>query len=274
MLMSPENTLNEGIMALSMISVLPPTVPMILAPASMIMTPVPMIMNNIVDTIPDLSHLVKQFRPTNMLLREKGMIPDNSRQDTNYEGDDNHPDLLGLPDSINCCMWIINIPPDVQHGEFMRILDCGAVAALSLVKPQGSHKTQAAKATFKTVVGGAELFRRARRGQGLRIRRNKIKVWYNDYGAYEWRGPETRFLEIEAPAVLDENFWQSYFDNWCKYVIISISPLPCSKLGFASTRFEFVRIAGQAQTCLQAIQKDEAFLGQVKVQYGLDPFDV
>lgn len=274
MLISPDNNINQGMMSLSMTSVPPPTVPMVMAPESMIITPAPMIMNNIVSPIPDLSHLVKQFRPTNMLLREKGMIPDNSRQDTNYEGDDNHPDLLGLPDSINCCMWIINIPPEVQHGEFMRILDCGAVAALSMVKPQGNHKTQAAKATFKKVVGGAELFSRARRGQGLRIRRNKIKVWYNDYGAYEWRGPETRFLEIEAPAVLDENFWQSYFENWCKYVIISISPLPCAKPGFASTRFEFVRIAGQAQTCFQAIQKDEAFLGQVKVQYGLDPFDV
>ncbi|KAF7875304.1 hypothetical protein EAF04_002476 [Stromatinia cepivora] len=236
--------------------------------------PVPMVMSNMVALVPDLSHLVKKFRPTNMLLREQGMIPDNSRHDTNYEGDENHPDLLNLPDNINCCMWIINIPKEVQHGEFMRILDCGAVAALSMVPPQNGHITQAAKATFKKVSGGAELYRRARHRGGLRIRNRKIKVWYNDYGAYEWKGPETRFLEIEAPAVLDENFWHGYFSTWCKYIIISVVPLPCMKYGFASTRFEFVRIAGQAQTCLQAIQKDEAFLGQVKVQYGIDPDDV
>ncbi|APA08359.1 predicted protein [Sclerotinia sclerotiorum 1980 UF-70] len=233
--------------------------------------PAPVVISNMVALIPDLSHLVKKFRPTDMLLREQGMIPDNSRQDTNYEGDENHPDLLDLPDSINCCMWIINIPKEVQYGEFMRILDCGAVAALSMVPPQNGHITQAAKATFKKVSGGAELYRRARHRGGLHIRNRKIKVWYNDYGAYEWKGPETRFLEIEAPAVLDENFWHGYFNTWCKYTIISVTPLPCMKYGFASTRFEFVRIAGQAQTCFQAIQKDEAFLGQVKVQYGTDP---
>ncbi|ESZ89857.1 hypothetical protein SBOR_9753 [Sclerotinia borealis F-4128] len=241
-------------------------------------TPVPpqsasMAMDSMMGSFPDLSHLVKKFRPTNMLLREQGMIPDNSRQDTNYEGDENHPDLLGLPDDINCCMWIINIPPEVQHGEFMRLLDCGAVAALSLVPPQRGHVTQAAKATFKKVTSGAELYRRARHRSGLRIRGQKIKVWYNDYGAYEWTGPETRFLEIEAPVVLDDNFWRSYFNNWCKNIVISIQPLHCAKYGFAFTRFEFVRIAGQAQTCFQAIQKDEAFLGQVNVQYGIDPYD-
>ncbi|KAI9646497.1 hypothetical protein NHQ30_004490 [Ciborinia camelliae] len=249
--------------------------PMVLTPSlPMVIPPSPIVMDNMSNTLPDLSHLVTKFRPTNMLLREQGMIPDNSRQDTNYEGDENHPDLLNLPDDINCCMWIINIPPEVTPGEFMRILDCGAVAALSMVPPQKGHITQAAKATFKKISGGAELYRRARHKSGLRIRNRKIKVWYNDYGAYEWRGPETRFLEIEAPAVLDERFWQSYFANWCKYIVISIASLPCRKYGFALTRFEFVRIAGQAQTCFQAIQKDEAFLGQVKVQYGTDLHDI
>ncbi|KAF5875707.1 uncharacterized protein Bfra_011470 [Botrytis fragariae] len=224
--------------------------------------------------IPDLSHLVKKFRPTNMLLREQGMIPDTSRQDTNYEGDENHPDLLDLPEHINCCMWIINIPEEIGYAEFMQILDCGAVAALSMVRPQNGHTTQAAKATFKTNAGGAELYRRARNKGGLRIRGRKIKVWYNDYGAYEWKGPETRFLEIEAPQLLDEAFWHGYFGSWCKYIIISVTPMPCRKYGFACTRFEFVRIAGQAQTCYQAIQKDMTFLGQVNVRYGIDPNEI
>ncbi|TGO32854.1 hypothetical protein BHYA_0283g00020 [Botrytis hyacinthi] len=239
--------------------------------------PLPMFMDNIMMpqvAIPDLSHLVKKFRPTNMLLREQGMIPDTSRHDTNYEGDENHPDLLDLPEHINCCMWIINIPEEIGYVEFMQILDCGAVAALSMVKPQNGHKTQAAKATFKTNAAGTELYRRARNKGGLRIRGRKIKVWYNDYGAYEWKGPETRFLEIEAPQQLDEAFWHGYFGSWCKYIIISVTPMPCRKYGFACTRFEFVRIAGQAQTCYQAIQKDMTFLGQVSVRYGIDPNEI
>ncbi|TGO58135.1 hypothetical protein BCON_0058g00170 [Botryotinia convoluta] len=239
--------------------------------------PPPMVMDSMMmpqAAIPDLSHLVKKFRPTNMLLREQGMIPDNSRHDTNYEGDENHPDLLDLPEHINCCMWIINIPEEIGYAEFMQILDCGAVAALSMVRPQNGHTTQAAKATFKTNAGGAELYRRARNKGGLRIRGRKIKVWYNDYGAYEWKGPETRFLEIEAPKLLDEAFWHGYFGSWCKYIIISVTPMPCRKYGFSCTRFEFVRIAGQAQTCYQAIQKDMTFLGQVNVRYGIDPNEV
>ncbi|TGO21013.1 hypothetical protein BPAE_0248g00070 [Botrytis paeoniae] len=224
--------------------------------------------------IPDLSHLVKKFRPTNMLLREQGMIPDTSRQDTNYEGDENHPDLLDLPEHINCCMWIIKIPEEVRYAEFMQILDCGSVAALSMIRPQNGHTTQAAKATFKNNAGGAELYRRARKKGGLRIRGRKIKVWYNDYGAYEWKGPETRFLEIEAPNLLDEAFWHGYFGSWCKYIIISVTAMPCRKYGFACKRFEFVRITGQAQTCYQAIQKDMAFLKQVNVRYGIDPNEV
>ncbi|KAM0156563.1 hypothetical protein ACHAQE_005131 [Botrytis cinerea] len=235
--------------------------------------PTPMVVDGMLMpqvTIPDLSHLVKKFRPTNMLLREQGMIPDHSRHDTNYEGDENHPDLLDLPENINCCMWIINIPEEIGYGEFMQILDCGAVAALSMVEPQNGHKTKAAKATFKTNAGGTELYRRARNKGGLRIRGRKIKVWYNDYGAYEWKGPETRFLEIEAPTLLDEIFWHGYFGSWCKYIIISVTSMPCRKYGFACTRFEFVRIAGQAQTCYQAIQKDMSFLGQVHVRYGID----
>ncbi|THV52215.1 hypothetical protein BGAL_0085g00040 [Botrytis galanthina] len=236
--------------------------------------PLPMVMDNMMMpqvTIPDLSHLVKKFRPTNMLLREQGMIPDASRHDTNYEGDENHPDLLDLPEYINCCMWIINIPEEIGYAEFMQFLDCGAIAALSMVKPQNGHRTQAAKATFKTNAAGTELYRRARNKSGLRIRGRKIKVWYNDYGAYEWKGPETRFLEIEAPQQLDEAFWHGYFGSWCKYIIISVTPMPCRKYGFACTRFEFVRIAGQAQTCYQAIKKDMTFLGQVSVRYGIDP---
>ncbi|KAF7903960.1 hypothetical protein EAF00_001294 [Botryotinia globosa] len=239
--------------------------------------PPPMVMDNMMMpqiAIPDLSHLVKRFRPTNMLLREQGMIPDNYRHDTNYEGDENHPDLLDLPEHINCCMWIINIPEEIGYAEFMQILNCGAVAALSLVEPQNGHRTQAAKATFKTNAAGTELYRRARTQGGLRIRGRKIKVWYNDYGAFEWTGPETRFLEIEAPQILEEAFWHGYFGIWCKYTIISVTPMPCRKYGFACTRFEFVRIAGQAQTCYQAIKKDMTFLGQVNVQYGIDPNEV
>lgn len=236
--------------------------------------PLPMVMDNMMIpqvAIPDLSHLVKKFRPTNMLLREQGVIPDASRHDTNYEGDENHPDLLDLPEYINCCMWIINIPEEIGYAEFMQFLDCGAIAALSMVKPQNGHRTQAAKATFKTNAAGTELYRRARNKSGLRIRGRKIKVWYNDYGAYEWKGPETRFLEIEAPQQLDEAFWHGYFGSWCKYIIISVTPMPCRKYGFACTRFEFVRIAGQAQTCYQAIKKDMTLLGQVSIRYGIDP---
>ncbi|TGO10942.1 hypothetical protein BTUL_0121g00150 [Botrytis tulipae] len=239
--------------------------------------PAAMVMDNMMMpqvAIPDLSHLVKKFRPTNMLLREQGMIPDNSRHDTNYEGDENHPDLLDLPEHINCCMWIINIPEEIGYAEFMQILDCGAVAALSMVEPQNGHRTQAAKATFKTNAAGTELYRRARIKGGLRIRGRKIKVWYNDYGAFEWTGPETRFLEIEAPQILDEAFWHGYFGSWCKYTIISVTSMPCRKYGFVCTRFEFVRIAGQAQTCYQAIKKDMTFLGQVHVRYGIDPNEV
>ncbi|TGO64786.1 hypothetical protein BOTNAR_0084g00170 [Botryotinia narcissicola] len=239
--------------------------------------PAPMVMDNMMMpqiAIPDLSHLVKKFRPTNMLLREQGMIPDNSRHDTNYEGDENHPDLLDFSEHINCCMWIINILEEVGYVEFMRILDCGAVSALSMVEPQNGHRTQAAKVTFKTNAAGTELYRRARTKGGLRIRGRKIKVWYNDYGAYEWTGPETRFLEIEAPQILDEVFWHGYFGNWCKYTIISVTPMPCRKYGFACTRFEFVRISGQAQTCYQAIKKDMTLLGQVNIRYGIDPNEV
>ncbi|KAF7957326.1 hypothetical protein EAE96_002912 [Botrytis aclada] len=251
---------------------------MVVAPTTAFSSqPPPMVMDGMMMpqvTIPDLSHLVKKFRPTNMLLREQGVIPDTSRQDTNYEGDENHPDLLNLPEHINCCMWIINIPEEIGYAEFMQLLDCGAVAALSMVRPQNGHTTQAAKATFKTNASGSELYRRARNKGGLRIRGRKIKVWYNDYGAYEWKGPETRFLEIEAPKLLDEAFWHGYFGSWCKYIIISVTPMPCRKYGFAYTRFEFVRIAGQAQTCYQAILKDLTFLGQVNVRYGIDPNEV
>lgn len=261
-LWQPEDYFNQGMTLVPMTKMLHP--------------PAPMVLDNMFSAlaVTDPSPLKKKFRPTNMLLREQGIIPDNSRQDTNYEGDENHPDLLGLDNSVNCCMWILNIPKEVTPGEFMRILDCGAVAALSMVPPQKGHVTQAAKATFKKVAGGAELFRRARYKGGLRIRGQKIKVWYNDYGAYEWPGPETRFLEIEAPACFNEEIWLDYFGAYCKFTIISVVPLPCRKPGFLFTRFEFVRISGQAQTCLQAIREDVRFNGQVTVNYGIDPHDV
>jgi hypothetical protein len=213
----------------------------------------------------------RPFRPTNMLLRHIGAIEDKPNKNSNYLGDVDHQ--LKLPQHLNCCMWITGIPTGVEYAEFIRTIETGAVAAVNMSAPDTNHSTQGAKVIFKKPAAAEKLFRLARQHPYVRVRGQRLNVWYNHYGREEWLGHQTRYLEIESPDILDPEYWNALFGKWCRHTLVSVQELPCCRQKYRRNRYELARVE-QSQCCLQAIESlSDYYMGKVTVQYGVDSCD-
>ncbi|KAM3077212.1 hypothetical protein ACMFMG_003322 [Clarireedia jacksonii] len=211
----------------------------------------------------------RPFRPTKMLLRHIGAIEDKPNKSSNYLGDvDNNQ--LKLPQHLNCCLWITRIPAGVEYVEFIRTIETGAIAAVNMSAADINHPTQGAKVIFKRPAAAGKLFQLARQHPYVRVRGQRLNIWYNHYGREEWLGHQTRYLEIESPDILSPEYWNALFGKWCRHILVSVEGLPCSRQRFRRDRYELARIE-QSQCCLQVIESlKEYYMDQVTVQYGID----
>ncbi|KUJ16778.1 uncharacterized protein LY89DRAFT_548638, partial [Mollisia scopiformis] len=82
----------------------------------------------------------------------------------------------------------------------------------------------------------------------------------------------SRVLFVEGPEqMMTVDFWFQYFRQVSVFQWDRVLEHPPVRPGRKCLEFRFARINGQAQTCLQQIQRQEEFVGLVGAWYGLDP---
>lgn len=112
--------------------------------------------------------------------------------------------------------------------------------------------------------------------EGMIINNVKLYAWYNRDGYVDHPQPShSRVLHVQGPKnIMNIDYWCKYFRRWCIFELDGHKIIHESKEEKKRTmEFRFSRIDGQAQTCMQAIQADSSFEGEVWVYYGADPCD-
>jgi hypothetical protein len=215
------------------------------------------------------------FRPSKMLLEQKGFIQRPKAPNANWKGDSYSSSELdrapNIPDILNCGLWITNIPITVSLSQFFDCIHLGAVFSVTLYPPKDTHHMMAAKLVFKKPESAQALLTQAN-AVGFWFGGSPVRVVYWRPGCAQREGAETRVLQIEGPVdLMNIDHWTEYFGNACIYLLERWMFLPCSKQSRKKMEFRFARIDGQATMCRQKILKDHTYQGRVFVQFGPDP---
>ncbi|RDL33750.1 uncharacterized protein BP5553_08118 [Venustampulla echinocandica] len=219
------------------------------------------------------------FRPSGMWLRKRDPLQENSQLEqmqlgnTGYQGDlcgeSYRSQIRNLDDTENCALWVTNIPPSASAADMFDIINCGAVFSLHINKPNLHHRTAAAKLVFIEPHSATEFFTQASRG--IQIGDTKLKVIYNRHGSRRSGVKNSRILLVEGPAsIMTFEYWDTFFRRYCEFDWDRVLPLHCPHQGRRILEFRFMRIDGQAQMCLKALQRDPAHK-YVSAEYGADP---
>ncbi|KAH6673668.1 hypothetical protein B0J14DRAFT_541259 [Halenospora varia] len=228
--------------------------------------------------IPNIPQRTSAYRPTKMWSNQNNDDANRAavrpRRNTNYRGDPNSEyftqHVIGLEDEANSALWIMDIPTSVKATDLFSIVHVGAVSYLNLHKPETEDGKCAADLAFKQPEHAARFYSQIK--SGLFLHGGQLWGRYNRNGLLGHNGPQRRVIWIRAPEdIMTEEYWRGYFDLYCVNRVVGVRSEPVVK-GQKLMEFEFVRIAGQAQSCLQAILNDEELIEKgVSAGYSRDP---
>ena len=223
------------------------------------------------------------WRPASMVLEDKGLLPvakADTRGNTGFGGkfcgDLNSraikEQIYLLPNDRNCSLFIKGIPLAITYSDIFDRIHTGKVTSMYIVPPSYRHQTQAAKIVFDNP-GSAKAFANELKSyDGRFMDGHEISVVYNRYGQPEsdW-GLKSRVIIIEGPADMTFKFWDDYFGAFSKFQYDRVFEFDNPSKKTKIIEFRFVRIDGQAETCMGAIKKNTVFEGCFRAWYGRDP---
>lgn len=220
------------------------------------------------------------YRSSNMLMQNRGLAQRNQSRlatGTNYRGDIYSSSFLscvpGLPDHLNCVLWIQGIPSGA-YNTFFDIIEEGPVWALTFNPPDERHDTWAARLVFLTTEAARAFWLRGNCGRQLWYRGNRLKVDYNRIGCRRRETSETRVLHIDGPAhLLTWTYMKTLFDDACEYNLDRWSIIESPNPELVRMEVRFGRVDGQAQSCTDASTFRRDLRGILFVQYDPDPCD-
>ncbi|KAF7875305.1 hypothetical protein EAF04_002477 [Stromatinia cepivora] len=217
-----------------------------------------------------------QMAPSKRLQRRKGsFIPDEDESQTssgNYKGNP-RAGVRGLPDHLNCALWLKNLPADIQAHEVFEQIHTGAVSAFEITRPQGIYVMCAAKLVFKHPEAATRFKNQCESVRGIYIRRRRIKVCYNTFGHRRYRNKQkTRILCIEGPSeyVIYDDL-KLYFESFCDHELSDWDFAPSRIPGHRKLILGFARIEGQARQCLEGLRAHPVYGKYLTVEYAPDP---
>lgn len=182
-----------------------------------------------------------------------------------------------MPDHLNCALFVTNIATRVTASEIFNQITCGRVVCLHIYEPDYKHTSKAAKIVFAEPTS-ARMFYDQLRSLAFRHLNNQIsniEVVYNRHGQPRYENIiKTRVLVIEGPSAnMTLNFWKEYFGFFSKFELEHFIVMETHDPTLRRFEFRFVRIDGQAETCMGAIRNNDSFNGVFRAWYGHDPCD-
>ncbi|KAL3418289.1 hypothetical protein PVAG01_10005 [Phlyctema vagabunda] len=221
------------------------------------------------------------FRRSRMALLAEGRTLDFPRaSNTKYLGDvtsrSYRSQVTGLPDHLNCALWITGIPAEADYSDVFAVINTGAVFCLHLNDPTDQHSTKAAKLVFKKPEEAARFLYQTRSQAGVSVMGSRIRAIYNRHGhqQQEAYANKTRVLVIAGPvATMSMSFWIDFFKFCTVCQFESALELPSPNPRKRIMQFRFARIDGQAESCYEAIMRDDLCPHIYLTRYGYDPCD-
>ncbi|KAF7867052.1 uncharacterized protein EAF02_009838 [Botrytis sinoallii] len=206
-------------------------------------------------------------------LSDRGRLPST---ETNYKATGQGTKAIrGLPDNLNCSVFVSHLPEDVKYKEIFAVITTGSLVSVHINDPIPGRPFSAAKITFKYAEGAARFMALVNSLLGVQIRDHHLAAVYNDYGMVEHaQEHQSRVIHIHGPyKLMTESFWRRYFGKVTRYQIDHVSYLPFDPKNKVTRamEFRFARIEAQAQSILIAIIHDPQFEGKVFCKYGPDP---
>ncbi|KAH6673663.1 hypothetical protein B0J14DRAFT_638658 [Halenospora varia] len=155
-----------------------------------------------------------------------------------------------LPNHHNCSLFLTNIPLSTKYSDIFKRITTGAVFALHLMKAKDEHPTQGAKLVFMNSSSAAEYI-----ASQPTVHGSQIQIRYNRHGYLNNYVNYSRVLVLEGPvALMGQKFWLGYFGHYSLCNFEPVRYLPSKAVGTLRMEFRFIRIDGQAETCMQAVQ--------------------
>lgn len=225
------------------------------------------------------------FNPTRQLLREIGLIAPISADNmsaSRYVGDHiqlNHRDQvggsLGLPDHLNCAVWIQGISKGIDklylHRELFRAVSIGPIVGAHIKVADSAFSNHAAKVIFKHPEHAGRLVYIAKT-LGIKINGKNIRIEPNRFGYREHPlslhyQSRVVIVRVKNNPNLGLSYWLNFVKALCVVGIESTRHLDYSTPKMMVMEFRFARIVGQAQVLLQGIKNCPEFRGNVSARY-------
>lgn len=203
---------------------------------------------------------------------------DDSAFSSNYRGERSarNASVEQLPDSLNCALWITNLPPDVTYSQLLSaVRNVGRVFCTVINSPDYvHHQTAAAKLVFFQP-GPAQRLRAQSLNAGIELGGRRAKVAHNRVKHSEQPVEGSRVLIITGDArYVNEEALTAWFDRRFVFQVDRVTTLIRDEArGRAVVEFKFGSYRCQAQMGKMALEKD-APEWLMKVEFGQDPCEV
>ncbi|KAF7875306.1 hypothetical protein EAF04_002478 [Stromatinia cepivora] len=182
---------------------------------------------------------------------------------------------LGLPNHLNCAVWIRGIPKEIPRPKLFRELfkhvSVGPIVAAFINEGGNVFSHRAAKVIFKHPQHADRLCADAH-FQGIYINGEYLRIELNKYGHREY--PDRFHYRSRAIIVQVLNYpsmglpyWMSFINRLGICDFESTRHLPDSTPEHMVMEFRFARIFGQASKFLYIIKNTASFRGIVTVRY-------
>lgn len=175
-----------------------------------------------------------------------------------------------LDDSVNCALWLSNVPVGTKAFQIFDLIDCGSVHCVHMVPVTGADMH--VRVVFLHPEGAAAFMAKSTSTRaGLNLDRRRIEVEYDkNHGVESVVFPEYRIFSIQVYKFYLKNhqYWKNYFGQFCNLELDRI----VDRRGVTSKIMEFrFQSVGKAELCFQAIGKHPSLSGICPPRYRRDP---
>jgi len=230
---------------------------------------------------------LKAFNPSYSVLQKlgqdrpqaiSGSLPENACSGpSNYQGDitARGNQSADIPDNENCSLWILGLPGNVTHNEFLgAIRNVGKVYTCFINRPTANFDTAAAKLVFFTRSQAEKLMSMMKNGEILVMGKSITKVRWNKIkrGAYT-HPDDSRTIRITGPAhLMDFGYFEMFFNLRFTYELDQRCEIPCAEPDKITHEWRFGSLRCQAAAAKMAIERE--LWNIFEVSWGPDPCDV
>ena len=176
--------------------------------------------------------------------------------------------------SVNCALWVSNLPPETQMHNIFQHLRTGAIFCVDIKAPGMGYQTAGADICFKNHAAAELFLLQTQSRDGVRVRGARIKAIWNTHGELSKSYPG-KSLVLSAPmaANMSQDFWERYFKKSVCYQLSHFHLVPSQFEGQMTVEVGLARLDSRSQAVYKAIKEEPLFRGIYEVYYTPDLCD-